>query len=179
MRIIHRICHFFLYTILFVSKLIHTKWQQLKEYIVDTAQHLVYRTDQRVIANSNLAENLVNSKKQLQHVALIFNQIRHDIELDEISRITTIIQYLIQLQTQTITIFDQQGRLSRHSQLIMEVLRIALMRKDQDTILSGTGNVIKIKGGAEIRFESEEVIPKAETLKGSLPQLAFVFNSPR
>lgn len=46
-------------------------------------------------------------------------------------------------------------------------------------MITASEDVIRIKGSSEIRFTSEEVIPKLETLKESQPQLAFVFNSPR
>lgn len=61
----------------------------------------------------------------------------------------------------------------------MEVLKIALLRGDMNTVISASKNVINIKGASEIRFQSEEVIPKSGSLNDSLPQIAMVFNSPR
>jgi hypothetical protein len=52
---------------------------------------MFYVTNQRLIEQSNLLNEMKQSKKELTNCALIFNSIRHDIELDEITRVTNIV----------------------------------------------------------------------------------------
>ncbi len=91
MKIIYRICHFLLYAYLFVSKLIMSKLDHLVQKTVNQAKLMRYRTNIRLIEQSGLLVQMSQNKKELTNCALIFNQIRHDIELDEITRVTTII----------------------------------------------------------------------------------------
>jgi len=49
MHIIHRICHFILYALIYFSKLISSKWEQFVLNTFDSAYHFVYRTDLRMI----------------------------------------------------------------------------------------------------------------------------------
>ena len=62
----------------------------------------------------------------MNHAALIFNRVRDEIELEEISRIAGIVAYLLQLKCQTITIYDQKGSIKAHAKLIQALLRIQL-----------------------------------------------------
>jgi hypothetical protein len=61
---------------------------------------------------------LQQQKKVLNHAALIFNRVRDEIELDEISRIAGILTFLLQLECQIITIFDRKGSMKAHAKLI-------------------------------------------------------------
>ena len=59
------------------------------------ALKLVCSTDEAILQRSGILDALAAQSKKLDHVALIFNHITHDIEIDEISKISKIINYLI------------------------------------------------------------------------------------
>ena len=87
---------------------------------------IYYRTDARVLAAANLEQNLLAQKKGLIHAALIFNRMRAEIELEEISRIAAIVAFLVQLKCQVVTIYDKEGSIKEHAKLIQALLRIQL-----------------------------------------------------
>lgn len=120
----------------------------------------------------------------MNHAALIFNRVRDEIELDEISRIAGIVAFLLQLKCQTITIYDRKGSMRAHAKLIQALLRLQLatMGKSEsfnDQLNEGVLVLHLDKLETRVVFESEEIIPASSLLNASLPQVALVFNSIR
>ena len=97
MRVIHRISHFILYSLLLIYSYVCHTWANFTVNVAQKVNKLLYRSDEHQLENSHLAAELEIAKKKLDHTALIFNNMRHDIELDEINNIANIVHNLITL----------------------------------------------------------------------------------
>lgn len=100
----------------------------------------------------------------MNHAALIFNRVRDEIELDEISRIAGIVAFLLQLKCQTITIYDRKGSMRAHAKLIQALLRLQLATMGKSELFNDQLNegvlVLNLdKMETRVVFESEEIIP--------------------
>jgi hypothetical protein len=125
MRVIYRICHFILYAILYILALVTHAWQDLKDSTINKALHLVYGNDNdiAILTSAQLSQQLTQAQRQLSCVALIFNQVGRDVELEEIKNVCAIVGYLVHLRCSQVLIYDQHSRLWRHAKLIREMLK--------------------------------------------------------
>jgi len=73
--------------------------------------------------------------KKFESVALIINWFRHDFEVDTIRRLANLINLLITLKCEQITLYDKDGILRQYSAVIKENLKREMTHNGAHTIV--------------------------------------------
>ena len=125
MRVVYRILHFILYSILYLTRHALFRCQAWINEIVYAAWKLIYTTDLALLYSRDLRQRL--GSKKMEHVALVFNSVQDDIDIGDVDRVSALLEWLVALKVPVITVFDRRGSLRKHSELIQAMLRIRLI----------------------------------------------------
>lgn len=134
MRLVHRLCHFVIYAVLFLIRQLKFKLQRLYNSLLWIALLALNRMDEeRTLQNYCVTGALLGSKK-LTHATLIVNELHKDVNRptrDQVDRLADVIMWLmISLdgsdQKTQVTVYDKTGRLIALADLVHAMLKVRL-----------------------------------------------------
>ena len=82
MRLVHRLCHFLIYAILFLSRQLWYKYDRLRNTICWAVIQVLsrFQDDNEILATRCVTGNLLGQKK-LTHAAIIVNELHKEVNL--------------------------------------------------------------------------------------------------
>jgi len=134
-RFIHRLLHFVIYALLFLTRQAAFKLQRVRNTLAWLSYQVQsgMQADEVILSRHCVSGQLLGDKK-LSHVAVIVNEVHRDLNLPtqaQVAQLVEVVAWLMlslegtQQKTQ-ITVFDREGRFLALADLVQALLRIRL-----------------------------------------------------